>query len=156
METKKELTLTRIVGAPRELVFKAWTDEELLKQWWGPRGFTTSECSIDAKVGGGIRIVMKGMDGVLYPMEGNFTEIVAPERLMFSGKALVDGREEPLLETLNTVTLEDFHGMTRMIVHIEVVKSNEEANMALAGMEQGWAESLYKLADALDKMIGGD
>jgi len=54
------LTITRIFDAPRELVFKAWTDPKMLARWWGPHGFTNPVCEVDVRVGGGIRIHMQG------------------------------------------------------------------------------------------------
>src|SRR5258705_11639360 len=77
----REVTITRLVGAPRELVFRAWTDPKHLAQWWGPRGFTNPVCEVDLRVGGALRIVMRAPNGTEYPMRGVFREIVAPERL---------------------------------------------------------------------------
>src|SRR5436190_8252782 len=65
---QRELVLTRVFDAPREVVFRAWTDPERLAQWWGPRGFTNPRCEWDARPGGAIRVDMKGPDGTVYPM----------------------------------------------------------------------------------------
>jgi uncharacterized protein YndB with AHSA1/START domain len=154
-QAAKELILTRILGAPRSLVFKAWTDAKHLAQWWGPRKFTNPACEFDARPGGLIRIDMRGPDGKVYPMKGVVHEVVEPERLVFTSTALEDEQGKPLFEILNTVTFEDFHGITKLTLNAKLMtrdfKMTPQVAAALSGMEQGWSESLYRLADHLDK-----
>ena len=83
-----ELVLTRVFDAPRELVFKAWTDAKRVAQWWGPHQFTNPVCELDARPGGAIRIHMRGPDGTVYPMTGVYQEVVEPERIVFTSAAL--------------------------------------------------------------------
>ncbi|MGA2094753.1 MAG: SRPBCC domain-containing protein [Candidatus Acidiferrum sp.] len=153
-EAPQELFLTRILGAPRALVFKAWTDQKQVAQWWGPRGFSNPVCEWDARPGGAIRIHMRGPDGTVYPMGGVFKEVVEPERLVFISTALADEKSQPLFEIFNTITFEDFHGITKLRLHARLLtaefKMTPQAAAALSGMEQGWSESLYRLADHLD------
>lgn len=153
---RQELVLTRIIGAPRNLVFKAWTDTKHVARWWGPRGFTNPVCELDVRPGGHIRIDMRGPDGTVYPMKGVFHEIVEPERLVFTSTALEDEHGKPLFEILNTITFEDFNGITKLTLHAKLVtrdvKMTPQMAAALAGMEQGWSESLYRLADELDAL----
>jgi len=141
----QELTLTRVLDAPRTLVFKLWTDPKHLSQWWGPKGFTNTRCEIDARPGGAIRIDMRGPDGSVYPMTGEFTEIVAPERLVFTSIALLAGKS--LFENLNTITFEDQGGKTKVTVHTKVLRMLPEAAPYLAGMSVGWSQTLDRLAD---------
>lgn len=149
--TEPELMLTRVFDAPRKLVFQAWTDRERLQRWWGPKGFTNPRCEIDVRPGGAIRIDMRGPDGTLYPpMTGTFLEIVEPERLVFIASAL-DEKGEPLFEVLNTVTFADIGGKTKMTLHASVSKVRPEAVRHLAGMEQGWTESLERLMDEVNQ-----
>ena len=154
---RQELTLTRILGAPRSLVFKTWTDVKHVARWWGPRGFTNPVCEWDARPGGIIRIDMRGPNGTVYPMKGVFHEIVEPERLVFTSTALEDEDGKPLFEILNTVTFEDFHGITKLTLHARLVTKDfqltAQVAAALAGMEQGWSESLYRLADELEHSL---
>src|SRR5439155_6676281 len=82
------VTLTRVFEAPRALVWKAWTDPEVMAQWFGPRGFTNPVCQLDVRVGGSLHIVMRGPDGNDYPMKGVFREVLAPERLVFTNIAI--------------------------------------------------------------------
>src|SRR3954468_13690911 len=77
-----ELVISRIINAPRERVFKAWTQQ--LPQWWGPHGMTTPFCEIDLRPGGVLRTVMRAPDGTEYPTQGVFLEVVAPERIVFT------------------------------------------------------------------------
>jgi uncharacterized protein YndB with AHSA1/START domain len=77
----REVVITRIIDAPRELVFEAFTDVRHLSQWWGPEGFTTTTRSFEFRVGGEWDYVMHGPDGTDYPNWISWTEIVPPERL---------------------------------------------------------------------------
>src|SRR5512135_3429008 len=103
----EKVTLTRIYDAPRELVYKAWTDSNLMARWFGPKVFTSPICELDVRPGGEIYIVMRDPDGVNYPMTGLFQEVVEPERLVFTTRALADEAGKPQLETLDVLTLED-------------------------------------------------
>ncbi len=143
---RKELTITRIFDAPRELVWKAWTDPKLLARWWGPMWFTNPVCEVDLRPGGAILIHMRGPDGVVYPMKGVFHEIVEPERLVFTSSSVEGKGDTTLLETINTVTFAELDGKTRLTLHAVVVKSTPEAAWMLAGMDEGWNTSLDRLA----------
>lgn len=79
----REIFATRVFKAPRELVFRAWTEPEHLAHWWGPKGFTNAFFEFDLKPGGKWRFTMHGPDGVDYPNESIFVEIVKPERIVF-------------------------------------------------------------------------
>jgi uncharacterized protein YndB with AHSA1/START domain len=142
-----ELRFTRILDAPRDLVFKAWTSEVHLAQWWGPKGFTNPTCKIDLRPGGSIQIDMRAPDGVVYPMGGEFREIVKPERLVFTTTAIPDKDGKPLLETLVTVTFDEQGSQTKLSVHVQVTKAAPGAAAALSGMETGWTQTLDRLGE---------
>jgi uncharacterized protein YndB with AHSA1/START domain len=110
---EREVTITRIFNAPRAVVFRAWTDPVQLAQWWGPKGFTNPVCEIDVRIGGALRIHMRGPDGSIYPMKGEFREIVPPERLAFTNIAL-DEAGNAILEGFTTVTFADDGGKTTL------------------------------------------
>lgn len=76
----------RLIEAPREIVWKAWTDAESVRQWWGPPGCVNSECEIDLRVGGMFRLTMHTPDGNAYPCVGRFREIAPPVRLVLQGE----------------------------------------------------------------------
>ncbi len=80
----RELVFTRLLDAPRELVFAAWTDPEHIGQWWGPSGFTTTTQSFELRPGGSWRFVMHGPDGRDYPNRIVYSEIIKPERLVYA------------------------------------------------------------------------
>lgn len=145
-----ELVITRVFDAPRELVFKAWTDPKHVAQWWGPHGFTNPVCELDVRPGGAIRIHMRGPDGTVYPMTGVYQEIVEPTRLVFSSAAL-DEQGTPLFEVLTTVAFAEHGRKTTMTVKARVVKSTSEAAPYLKGMEAGWTQSLERLEAHLAK-----
>jgi uncharacterized protein YndB with AHSA1/START domain len=146
---ERELTIIRIFDAPRELVFKAWTDSKHLAQWWGPKDFTNPVCEVDPRPGGALYIEMTGPDGVAYPVKGTFREIVPPERLVFTTTSFEDESGNPQLGGLNTVTFEDCEGKTRLTLHVTMFKDTAATAWALAGMSAGWTQSLDKLVDAL-------
>ncbi len=79
----REIVTTRVIDAPRELVFKAWTDPDHLVHWWGPKGFTNTFQEFDMRPGGIWRFVMHGPDGVDYKNKSVFVEVVKPERIVF-------------------------------------------------------------------------
>jgi uncharacterized protein YndB with AHSA1/START domain len=146
---KRELRMTRLLDAPRDLVFKAWTDPKHVAQWWGPKYFTNPVCEVDARPGGTILIHMQDPDGNVYPMKGVFNEVVEPERLVMTAGAFQADDGEPMLEDVTTVTFEDVGGKTLLTVHALVTKATPEAEGALEGMEQGWNEQLDKLDEFL-------
>ena len=144
-EKEYELVLTRIFDAPRELVFKAWTDAKHVSQWWGPHGFANPICELDLRSGGTMLIHMRGPDGTVYPMTGVYQEVVTPERLVFTSAALdLDGNA--MFEVLTTVTFAEVSGKTKQILRARVIKKTAQAAPYLAGMETGWTQSLERLA----------
>ena len=141
---EQELVLTRVFDAPRELVFKVWTDPKHVAQWWGPHGFTNPVCELDLRPGGAIRIHMRGPDGTVYPMTGVYQKVVPPERLVFTSAAL-DANGNPMFEVLTTVTFAEESGKTKQILRAHVIKRTAQAAPYLAGMEAGWTQSLERL-----------
>ncbi len=145
LEGGRKLVLTRELAAPRELVYRLWTEAAHLAAWWGPKGFTTPECEVDARPGGAIWMVMRSAEGVDYPMTGEFRELSPPERLVFVTSP-VDAARRPLAEILNTITFADVGGKTLLTLTAEVLQVTPTATGMIAGMRQGWSESLDRLA----------
>jgi uncharacterized protein YndB with AHSA1/START domain len=144
----RELVITRTFDAPREILFKMWTDPNHMAQWWGPHGFTNPVCNLDVRAGGAIRIDMRGPEGTVYPMTGTFREIVRPERLVFTAEAL-DQSGTVVLEVLNTVIFEEKNGKTTLTLQARVTKVTGEGVSYLEGMEAGWTQSLERLISHL-------
>ena len=140
------VTLTRMLAAPRRLVWQAWTEPKMMAQWFGPRGFTSSVPELDLRVGGALRIIMHGPDGNDYPMKGVFREVVAPERLVFTNIA-IDNDGKHLLEGETTVTFAEKDGKTTLTLKTYAVGLVPIAPKMLAGMEAGWTQSVDKLAE---------
>ena len=146
----KEFIITREFDAPRELVFQAWIDPKHLAQWWGPKGFTNPVCEWDARPGRNIYVVMRAPNGVDYPMGGEFREIVAPKRVVFTSGAL-DEKGNLLFEFLHNVTFVGRNGKTILAIRSRVVKTTAGANKYIGGFEAGMTQSLERLAAYLTK-----
>lgn len=141
----REIDITRVLDAPRDLAFRLWTEPRHMAQWWGPKDFTNPVCDMDARPGGAMRIVMRAPDGAEHPMTGLFHEVVAPERLVFTAVAR-DASGNPLLEALTRVTFADMGGKTKLTVHATGVGIAAAAPQMLDGMEEGWTQTVDRLA----------
>jgi uncharacterized protein YndB with AHSA1/START domain len=140
--TERELVITRVFDAPRELVFRAWTDARLAKNWWGPRDYPAIELEMDARPGGTWRGRLRSVEtGQELPLGGVFREIVAPERLVFTFAWEEEG--ERGLETVATITFTEEGGKTRMTFRQVPFQSIEERD----GHRGGWSSSFDRLAD---------
>jgi uncharacterized protein YndB with AHSA1/START domain len=160
-----EFLISRLLDAPRALVFRAWTDPKHMAQWWGPHGFTNPVCEMDVRPGGAYRIVMRGADGTDYPITGVYREIVAPERLVMTldcsehPEAWHDlvkpnrRKEErnPVGEMLQTVTFEDQGGKTKLTIRTRFNTVAIRDAMVKMGMTEGWTQSLERLEALLAK-----
>jgi len=151
MAATKELTITRTFNAPRELVWKTWTDVKHIEQWWGPTGFTNPVCEWNAKKGNKIFIQMKAPDGVIYPMDGVFGEIIQNEKIVFTSAAL-DKKGEHLFEVLNTITFIEEGNKTKLILNLVFSNITPEGVPYIAGAEMGWNLSLTKLVALLTNL----
>jgi uncharacterized protein YndB with AHSA1/START domain len=148
MPREREIVLTRIFNAPREMVFKAWTDPKQLARWWGPKGFTNPVCEADARVGGAWHIVMRSPAGDEHPCGGVYQEVVEPERLVFTNVA-TDKDGNPIIDGLTTVLFTDEGGKTKVTLRTRGLAVVDYAVPYLAGMEMGWTQSLERLAEQL-------
>jgi uncharacterized protein YndB with AHSA1/START domain len=139
------LVITRIFDAPRELVFKAWTDPRHLVHWMGPRGFRSTVLHSDLRAGGAYRIHMRGPEGDDHWTQGVFREIVEPERLVMVG-SWADANGNPTSpQTVLTITLEEDGGKTRLTLHQAIF----ESITACDEHRGGWNSSLDRLAEYL-------
>lgn len=142
--TERVLTITRVFAAPRALVFKAWTEPERIRKWWGPRGFTTLSCEIDFRPGGLWRTYRKAPDGKEHVSRSVFREIVEPERLVFT-YAWEDAEGNPKHETLVTLTFVEQNGNTVLTFQQGVF----ESVTARDAHEEGWSSVFELLAEYL-------
>ena len=116
----------------------------MLAKWWGPNGFTNPKCEIDVRPAEKIYIDMKAPDGTVYPMDGEFHEIIAPEKLVFTSAAL-DKNNKRRFEVMNTVTLVDENGKTRLTLHAKVSNIKPGGEYNVKGMNEGWSQSIERL-----------
>jgi uncharacterized protein YndB with AHSA1/START domain len=153
-----ELVIARVFDAPRELVFKAWTEPERMMRWWGPEHFSAPVCKVDFRVGGRILVCMRSPEGQDYWSTGVYREIVEPERLVMTDSfADPDGNVVPAsyygmtgdvpLEMLVTVTFEDLGGRTRMTLRHRGMPASMSTDASA-----GWSTSFDKLARLLAEM----
>ncbi len=142
--TEREIVMTRVFDAPRRLVFDAFTKPELLRRWFGPRGWSLVVCEVNLKVGGAWRFVMHGPDGTDWGMRGMYREIVPPERLVST--EIFD--DFPRESVVTTVLVED---RRRTTMTGTIMYSSQEIRDAVikSGMEHGAAESYDRLAEYL-------
>lgn len=141
----KELTLTRLLDAPQDIVFRAWTDPEQLIKWWGPAGCVNTRCDMDLRPGGKIRIDMNAPDGSVVPMSGEVLEVDAPHKLVFTSVAFEDEQGRPGVENLITVIFTTEADKTLVTVHVAVTHASDAIKPALDGMHIGWNEGLDRM-----------
>jgi uncharacterized protein YndB with AHSA1/START domain len=140
----REIVLTRVFDAPRELVFDAFSKPELLKRWFGPRGWSLAVCQVDLRVGGGFRFVLRGPDGKELGMRGVYREIVRPERSVH-----MESFDDFPGESQVTAVFSERAGKTTLTATV-LYESREVRDAVLeSGMEHGAAESYDKLAELL-------
>jgi uncharacterized protein YndB with AHSA1/START domain len=139
-----DLLMTRVIDAPRERVFEVWAKREHFTRWFGPKGFTLPTCEMEFRAGGRFRFVMRGPDGKDYPFDGEYIEIIEPERIVFKGTI----HNEPGHEVRTTVTFSDHEGKTRLTVH----QSHNFESEATRGGPEGWKQTLDHLAEYLAKV----
>ena len=153
---EQELVITRIFDAPRNHVFKAWTEPEQMKRWWGPKGFTTPYSRIDLREGGKYLNCMRSPEGKDYWSTGAYREIIEPERIVCTDSfADEKGNVVPAshygmtsdfpLEMQVTVTFEEISGKTKLTLRHAGIPSGKDQD----GARQGWSQSFDKLAESL-------
>jgi uncharacterized protein YndB with AHSA1/START domain len=142
---ERTIVIERELDAPRELVWRMWTDPDEVARWWGPKGITTprEKIEFDVRPGGVCRLTMVGPGGEEYPSDGHFRIVEPPARLSF-GEETTD---HPLIESGETTIefVELGESRTRVVVTSRMVCAEEMVGMA----EGGWASQLGKLAELL-------
>jgi uncharacterized protein YndB with AHSA1/START domain len=146
---ERELVVTRIIDAPRHLVFQAWTEPEQVANWWGPQGFVTTHCDMDIRVGGAFRCCMRSPVGTNHWKRGVYREIVDQERIVFTF-AWEDAAGNPGHELLTTVTFEDHGDKTRLTLH----QANFETVEIRDDHRGGWASCFERFAEYMTQHGG--
>lgn len=153
-DTERSLSIIRTLSAPRRVVWRCWTEGELLKQWFCPKPWRVSVAELDVRPGGASRIVMNGPDGEVVPHPGQYLEVVEGVRLVFTDAFTGDwapGAAEPFM--VGHVTLEDTpEGATRMVWGARHWSAEARDQHLAMGFEAGWntaADQLDRLAASL-------
>ncbi len=140
----REIVMTRVFDAPREMVFDAFTKPELLQRWFGPRGWSLVVCEVDLRVGGGFRFVLRGPDGKDMGMRGVWKEIASPGRSVH-----LESFDDYPGESVVTSVLTEQDGKTTLHVTVQYPSQQVRDIVLQSGMEHGAAESYDKLAELL-------
>ena len=152
-ETER-MVITRVFDAPRELLWKAWTDPKYVMQWWGPKGFTAPTCKIDFRVGGKFLCCMRAPDGQEGWNGGEYREIVPHEKIAFTmyfadsegnriDPAQLGIEHEAIDDSPDVILFEDIgNGQTKLTF----IGNETLQNATETGQLEGWKETLDKLA----------
>jgi uncharacterized protein YndB with AHSA1/START domain len=142
-------SMSRVFDAPRELVWKVYTDAALVPEWWGPRYLTTVVEKMDLKVGGEWRYIQKDARGNEYAFNGVYKEVKAPERLAYTFEF------EPMAGHISTdwITFEELpDGKTRVVARTTFDTLEDLEGMLQSGMEGGAVETWDRLEELLEGM----
>jgi len=145
---KQEIITTTVLDAPRELVFRAYTEPELFEQWWGPRRYKTEIEKFDSRPGGEWRVVQVGDDGSRHAFRGVNHDVVAPERICSTFEYLgVPGHV-----ALQTATFEPLGNKTRLVTQQVFQSVMDRDGMVASGMKDGADESVERLGEVLERL----
>jgi uncharacterized protein YndB with AHSA1/START domain len=144
----REIVMMRVFDLPRELVFKACTDPNLIPQWWGPKSLTTTVDKMDVRPGGIWRFVQRGPDGNEYAFNGAYREVVPPKRLVDTFE--FEGMPGHVI--LETSMLEEFEGKTKLTVTDLFQSVEDRDGMFNSGMKEGATESMDRLEELLKRL----
>ena len=145
----REILITRVFDAPRDLVWEAWTDPQQVVKWWGPTGFTTTIHEMDVRPGGVWRHTMRGPDGTEYPNRSVFTEVVKPERIVCTHGGGKKGG--PAVQFVATWTFDVVEaGKTRLTIRQVYPTAEMRDTIArVYGAIEGGKQTLGRLAEHL-------
>lgn len=143
-----EIYMERVFDAPRELVFKAFTDPELISKWWGRRKDTTAVDKLESKPGGSWRFLTSSTDGEEHAFHGEIRELVPPERLVWT----FEWEGLPGHVSVDTTTLEEQDGKTKVMTTTSFDSKEDRDGMLQSGMETGAGESYDRMEELLASM----
>jgi len=147
-----DLVFTRLIDASPEMVFRAWTEPELMKQWFTPRPWTTPEIETDVRPGGSNYILMKGPNGEEMPNRGVYLEVVPGRRLVFTDAFTEAWKpsQKPFMTGILTFEPED--GKTRYTAVVRHWSEEDRKTHEQMGFHEGWGKATDQMEDMLRKM----
>jgi uncharacterized protein YndB with AHSA1/START domain len=143
--SEREIVMTRTFDAPRRLVFEAHTKPEHMKRWWGPSRYEMTVAEMDFRPGGAYRFVLRGADGEEFGFRGEFREIVAPEKIVWT----FEYEGMPGHVSVETLVLSEHEGKTTITATAVYDSVEDRDGMLQSGMEAGAAESYDRLDEYL-------
>ena len=149
----RSLTVSRVYPAPRELVFKAWSSAEHVRNWFAPPGLSTPHAEVELRVGGPFVVCMQMPNGTQHWARGSFVEVIPGERLVIDMRA-TDVSGHVLFRAYTEVTFSDVVGGTRLDVVQTYSDLTPEAEMSIKGAPQGWAGTLDNLGAEIRRIQG--
>ncbi|MPZ09324.1 MAG: polyketide cyclase [Kiloniellaceae bacterium] len=149
---KLELVLTRLIDAPREKLFRCWTEPELLKQWFAPLPYTVPHAELDVRTGGANFIIMKSPEGEDMPLRGVYLEVVKNERIVFTDAYSKpwEPSEKPFFTGI--ITFEDEGGKTRYTARARHWTAEDCERHEQMGFHEGWGQCADQLAALAAKL----
>lgn len=151
-DDSRELTLTRLIDAPREAVYRAWTQPDLLVQWFTPKPWNTVRAQMDVRPGGASMVVMADPDGKEYPNPGQYVEVVPNEKLVFTDAYIGDWEPSPKPFMTGTLTFADEGGKTRYTAVVRHWTVEDRKAHEAMGFHGGWSLATDQL-EALLKTL---
>jgi uncharacterized protein YndB with AHSA1/START domain len=155
---QKELRFERCYPASVEAVWRAWTEADRLRAWWGPDKTTVAECEIDLRVGGRVYIVTEATEemgkykGTRWPMDGTFVRVEESRRLTYDARSWEEGKEATTIRHTNDLSLAGDGDKTVVSLHVSITEiGGVKANLAVFGMKWGYKSQL----NALEKYLAG-
>lgn len=149
--TDREIHVERVFDAPRDRVFAAFTDPELIPAWWGPRDLTTVVDQMDVRAGGSWRFIARKPDGSETAFRGTYREVTAPERIVQT----FEWEGMPGHVSVETATFEDLGDRTRIVTTSIFHTTEERDGMLGSGMERGMNEAYARLDELLARLASG-
>jgi len=149
---ERELVLTRRIKAPREKIYRAWTEPELMRQWFTPRPWTTPVVETDVRPGGSNLIIMRDPEGNEFPNQGIYLEVVPNERLVFTDA--YTAAWQPSVKPFMTVllTFEDEGGDTRYTARVRHWTVADRESHEQMGFHEGWGKATDQLVEVVSKL----
>ena len=136
-----ELTLSRIIDAPRERVFKAWSEPKQVSRWFAPLPYTLPKCEMDFRPGGRFAMTMRSPEGVEHPFTGVYREVVPDSRLVWTGEFPYG----PAEQMRTTITFEEQGKKTKLTANQVFWTLTPETEPHTKGAKQGWTATLDQL-----------
>jgi uncharacterized protein YndB with AHSA1/START domain len=147
-----DLVLTRLIDAPREKLFRAWTEPKLVMQWFAPRPWTTVRAEMDVRPGGSSLVVMRSPEGAEFPNPGIFLEVVKNEKLVFTDAYTSAWVPSPKPFMTAILTFENEGGKTRYTARARHWNAEDKATHEKMGFHEGWGQCANQLAELVARI----